>query len=331
MISSINFSLFWSQLFWVILGTLIVVFFWFFDLRGIIKNRELLVFFYFFSLALLVAALFSSPIRGIKGWIHFGLFNFQPAELVKISLLLLFAYFFAKRYTGLAHLKNILIPFFIFFLPALLILKQPDLGSTIVLFGMWLGFLLISGLRFKHLLVGSFILIAGFILAWSYFLAPYQKERIAGVFYPERDPLGINYNVIQSKIAIGSGGFFGKGFGQGTQIQLGFLPEAQTDFILAGAIEEWGLLGGLLLILSFAFLIYEIIGISVYFASDNFDRFVCLGAVIIFSIHFILNAGSALGLTPVIGLPFPFVSYGGSNLLTSFIMVAIINSIALRS
>lgn len=295
------------------------------------KNRELIVFFYFFTILLLVIALFSSPVRGIKGWIHLGIFNFQPAELTKISLLLLFAYFFAKRYTGLAIFKNIFTPFVIFLIPAVLILKQPDLGSVIVLFGMWLCFLLVSGLPIRHLLVGSLILIAGFLLAWFNFFADYQKERIIGVFYPERDPLGINYNVIQSKIAIGSGGFFGKGFRQGTEIQLGFLPEAQTDFILSSAVEEWGLFGSILLFSFFALLVYEIISVGIHLSSDNFDRFVCLGAVIIFGIHFVLNVGSALGLTPVIGLPFPFVSYGGSNLLTSFIMIAIINSIVLRS
>jgi len=330
-ISSINFRLFLNQLSWVFLGSFIIFFFCFFDLRGILRNRGFIISFYIFSLILLAIALFSPPIRGIRGWIPLGFFNFQPAELSKIAILLFYAYFFAKRHSHIALLKNIAVPFFIFLIPALLILKQPDLGSVLVLFGAWIGFLLLSGIKPKHLFIGIIILSSVFYSAWFYLFADYQKDRILGVFYPDRDPLGVNYNVIQSKIAIGSGGFLGKGFNQGTQVQLGFLPEAQTDFIFASLVEEWGLLGGLIAIGSIFFICLQIINISLHFSSNNFDRFLCLGSVIIFIIHFFINIGSALGISPVIGIPLSFLSYGGSNLLISFVMIAIINSIALRS
>ena len=164
---------------------------------------------------------------------------------------------------------------------------------------------------------------------WYSVLQPYQKERIGGFFFPERDPLGINYNVIQSKIAIGSAGWFGKGFGQGSQAQLGFLPEAETDFIFSATTEEWGLLMGMALTLVFVLIIFRIIKTG-FGADNNFSRFICLGVVALLSIQFIFNIGSNLGLTPVVGVTFPFVSYGGSSLLTNFIMLGIIQSIYLR-
>ena len=157
-----------------------------------------------------------------------------------------------------------------------------------------------------------------------------SKRKNFGFSFSDRDPLGVNYNVIQSKIAIGSAGFFGKGFGQGTQSQLGFLPEAQTDFIFAAFIEEWGLFLGFLLVVIFAFLILRIVKIGLN-AENNFSRFICLGTVILFIAQFIFNVGSNLGLTPVVGVTFPFLSYGGSSLLTNLILVGIIQSIFVRN
>jgi len=323
---------FWLQFSWIVLGTLVIVAFWRFDLRSIINDRLFIVLFYLFSLLLLLIAFFLfSPIRNVRGWISLGFFNFQPVELSKLSLILFFAYFFAKRHIGIARISNIIIPFLIFLIPATVVLKQPDLGSVLVMFGIWIGFLLTSGLRLKHLFFGSAILIFGFCLAWFSFLANYQKERIIGIFYPESDPLGVNYNVIQSKIAIGSSGFFGKGFKQGSQVQLGFLPEPHNDFIFAALSEEWGLIGGFSVITAFFLLCVEIIYVGRRLALNNFDRFFCLGSALVLIIHFFINTGSATGFSPVIGLPFPFLSYGGSNLLTNFSIVAIVNAIALRS
>ncbi|OGZ03860.1 MAG: hypothetical protein A2430_00895 [Candidatus Liptonbacteria bacterium RIFOXYC1_FULL_36_8] len=331
-LAGINMRYFWLQFSWIILGTLVIIAFWRFDLRSIINDRLFIVLFYFLSLLLLLIAFFLfSPIRSVRGWISLGFFNFQPVELSKLSLILFFAYFFAKKHIGIARISNIIIPFFIFLIPAAVVLKQPDLGSVLVMFGIWIGFLLTSGLRLKHLFFGSAILIFGFCLAWFSFLANYQKERIIGVFYPESDPLGVNYNVIQSKIAIGSSGFFGKGFKQGSQVQLGFLPESHNDFIFAALSEEWGLIGGFSVITTFFLLCVEIIYVGRRLALNNFDRFFCLGSALVLIIHFFINTGSATGFSPVIGLPFPFLSYGGSNLLTNFSIVAIVNAIALRS
>lgn len=147
--------------------------------------------------------------------------------------------------------------------------------------------------------------------------------------FPGRDPLGISYNVIQAKTAIGSGGFLGKGFGQGTQSQLGFLPEKQTDFIFSAIVEEWGLLGGSLVLIIFAYMVFRIIGIG-FKSQNNFGRLVCLGTAILFISQFALNVGSNIGFTPVIGVTFPFLSYGGSSLLIDMVLLGIIQSVFIR-
>jgi rod shape determining protein RodA len=240
------------------------------------------------------------------------------------------AYFFAKRHVGIAYIKNILIPLAYLAVPLVLILKQPDLGSGLILVGLFVGFLFFSGLRPQHLVLGIILAVFFSLWAWGSFLKPYQKERIEALFYPTRDPLGINYNTIQSKIAIGSGGFFGKGFRQGTEVQLKFLPEAQTDFIFAAIMEEWGLLGGIIVLVSFTAILLRLAFIGILMP-DNFGKLVCLGTIIMFLLHFTFNMGSVLGLLPVVGVPFNFLSYGGSNLLVSFLLISIIQSIAIRA
>ena len=170
-----------------------------------------------------------------------------------------------------------------------------------------------------------FAFIAG--ISWQLVLRPYQKDRIVGFLFPEHDPLGINYNVTQSKIAIGSGGWFGKGFGQGTQVQLGFLPEAHTDFIFATFVEEWGALGGLFLIVGLGYVVFRIIKIGMM-SEENFGRFVSIGTAIMILIQSFLNIGFNLGILPVVGIPLPFLSYGGSHLLTTALLIGIIQNIA---
>lgn len=326
-LASISTRLFWFQLSWVIIGSLIIFLLGYFNWRSLLRNRGLIFLGYVISLFLLLVTLFMPASRGVQAWIPIGPFFIQPVEALKITMLLMYAYFFAKRHDRLANPRNLLAPLIILIIPAVIILLQPDTGSLLVLVALWLSFLLESGLPARYLLYGTLAVIISSFFLWGH-LADYQRERIIGVFRPELDPLGINYNVIQSKIAIGSAGFLGKGFKQGTQVQLGFLPESQTDFIIPSFIEEWGLLGGLAVLLSFFYLCREIINIGLNIAKDNFDKFICLGVIIIFSFHFFINIGSVTGLLPVIGLPFPFMSYGGSSLLTSFALVAIINSIA---
>ena len=200
----------------------------------------------------------------------------------------------------------------------------------LVLLGVWIGFLLVSGIRWRHLVVGLGLFLLFTALSWNFLLKDYQKERIIGFLEPAYDPLGINYSVIQSKIAIGSGGLLGKGFRQGTQTQLGFLTEPTTDFIFAALIEEWGLVGGFLALALFLLIVFRIVKIGLG-AENNFSKLLSLGTVILFLLEFSLNVGSNIGFSPVVGVTFPFLSYGGSSLLTKAMLIGIIQSIEARS
>ena len=330
-LSSISPHLFSLQLIWVALGSLLVGIFLFIDWRTILNYRWLIAGFYIFVIGLLVFVYLGGPvIRGARSWLVLGPINFQPVELLKVSLIFLYAQYFSRRHLSIARWKNILTSFLYFALPSILVALQPDLGSVLVLFGIWFGFLLVSGLPIKRISVALAIFsVLGFFM-WQSVLKDYQKERIIGVFYPEKNVLSINYSLLQSKIAIGSAGFFGKGYGQGTETQLGFLTEPATDFIFSALTEEWGWLAGILVIMAFLAIIYRILRVGLI-ARRNFEKFICLGTAMVFGFQFFLNLGSAIGFTPVVGVTFPFLSYGGSNLLTSFFLLAIVNAIAKRS
>jgi rod shape determining protein RodA len=320
-------ALFQKQLIWIGVSTAIIFALLVFDWRPYLNYRGAVFGIYALAVLALIATYFFAPtIRGIRGWIVIGGFQFQVSEIMKLALIIFYADFFSRRHIGIAKISTLTISFLYFAIPGYLIAVQPDFGSALILFAIWFGFLLVSGIKWRHLAIALVIFaIAGGIM-WQTVLEDYQKDRIMGFFFPDRDPLGTNYNVIQSKIAIGSAGIFGKGFGQGSQSQLGFLPEAQTDFIFAAIAEEWGMFGGLVILLAFGYMIYRLIAIGLD-AENNFGRFVCLGAVILFLAQFIFNVGSNLALTPVIGVTFPFLSYGGSSLLTNFILIGIIQSI----
>lgn len=323
-------DLFWKQLLWYVIGFLFIFLIIKFDWRAFINERGAIWGIYLLAVFLLVITYFFAPsIRDAKSWLTVGSFQFQTAEFAKLALIIVLASFFSRKHISIARASNLLTSFAYFIIPAGLIILQPDFGSALVLFCVWFGFLLISGIRWRHLIIAAIIFSILGTVMWQNVLQDYQKERISGVFFPERDVLGINYSVSQSKIAIGSAGFFGKGFRQGTQTQLGFLPEAQTDFIFAAFIEEWGILGGMLIITTFLILVLRIIKIGLE-SDNNFNRFICLGTVALFSAQFILNVGSNLGLTPVIGVTFPFLSYGGSSVLINLILIGIIQSIAVR-
>lgn len=324
-------NLFYYQLLWYFLGFLIIFLAAKINWRWLTAQNWFLFSFYGLTVILLIIVLFASqPIRGTNSWLILGSFRFQPSELAKISLILVYAGFFSRRHLEVSVFKNIAISFFYFILPAVLILLQPDLGMILIFFGIWFGFLIVNGLKWPRLLTGILILFLVLALLWLFFLKPYQKERIFGFFLPQENPLGTNYNVIQSKIALGSAGFFGKGFRQGTQSQLGFLPEAQTDFIFSAFVEEWGLIGGLILLAAFLTLILRIIKIGLE-TNGNYAKFICLGTIIAFGLQFFFNIGSALGLSPVVGITLPFFSYGGSSLLTSALLIGIIQNIAIES
>ncbi len=329
-LASKNTESFIQQSIWLLLGTALLFAFSLIDWRSLMNYRWLIVTIYLVAIGLLVLTYFLAPtIRNTRSWIVVGPVQFQTSELAKLALIIIFAFFFAHRHIGIARVGVLLKSFMYFAIPAALILLQPDLGSTLILFFIWIGFLLVSGIHWRHLLIGFAIFSLLGLWGWNFFLKDYQKERIIAFTNPAYDPLGVNYSTIQAKIAIGSAGFFGKGFGQGTQVQLGFLPAAETDFIFAAFMEEWGLLGGTLVLAAFAFALIRIIIIGVN-CHNNFFKLICLGAVSMFLAQFALNIGSNLGLSPVIGVTFPFLSYGGSSLLTNFMIIGVIQSIVIR-
>lgn len=323
-------DLFWKQVLWIAAGGLLVLFFVKFDWRSFINYKGIILGIYSLSIFFLVLTLVIAPrVRGARSWIPLGPFQFQTSDFAALALIIALASFFRGKHKSIARVSTLIQSFAYFVIPAFLILLQPDMGSMLLLLGIWIGFILISGVKWRHFLILLLLFAIVGAMGWTFVFKDYQKERIVGVFTPSKDVLGINYNVIQSKIAIGSSGIFGKGFKQGTQVQLGFLPEAQTDFIFSAIIEEWGLISGFLLIGAFAFIIFRISRIGLEEGS-NFNKFICLGSAIYFCINFIFNTGSNIGFLPVIGVPYPFLSYGGSHLLTEMILLGMIQSIKTR-
>ena len=290
-----------------------------------------LLFIYAAAVVLLIAVLFfGEKIRGTTGWFVFGGFNFAPVEFAKLAIVILLAKYFSIRHIELYKLRHLVASGVYVALPVLLVLVQPDFGSAIILAAIWLGMVIVSGIRLRQLVI---IILIGALLCgvmWVGFLEDYQKKRVLTFLNPQRDPLGYSYNLRQSIIAIGSGGFWGKGIGKGTQSHLGFLPESNTDFIFATVAEERGFVGVLGLFFLYGFLIYRILKIS-FIAENNFSRLFAVGLVAMFSFQIFINIGMNLGLVPVVGIPLPLLSYGGSAAIMNFLGLGILQSIKVRS
>ena len=326
---SINLSslIFKKQILLCLIG--IVIFIWLSRFNWtILKNFPMpILFLYFVSIFLLfLPIIFHQQIRGTHSWIKLGPFDFQPVEIVKISLILILAKYFSSRHVELYRIKHLFISGSYLVVPLAIVLLQPDLGSAIVLLSIWIGIIILSGIKTKHFIS---IIIIGLILsflAWNNFLKPYQKERIIAFLHPQEKISSQNYNLHQSLIAIGSGGIIGQGILHGPQTQLGFLPEKQSDFAFAAFAEEWGLIGCLALVSTYFYFFYQLIKSSIQM-NNNFSRLYLSGFCIYLLVQSSINFGVNLGLLPVTGISLPFFSAGGSNLLTNFIMLAIAESV----
>ena len=330
-LSAISLHFFAFQIVWIIVGACLITGSFFVDIRAIFNAQWVIWGLYAVALALMVLALLASPvIRNTHSWLVLGPFSLQPVELMKVALILLFANYFSRRHMAIARWKNIFTSFLFFVVPAAISVKLPDLGSAVIFFGIWFGFLLLLGLPWRRVVVAVAVIVLAGGLIWTYVLKDYHRARIIGFLDPNQNALGINYSATQSKIAIGSAGFWGQGYGQGTQTQLGFLSEPSEDFIFAAFIEEWGIAGGIVIVAAFLFLIFQILRIGAL-ADENFERCICLGAAMMLGVQFLLNTGSATGLMPVIGVTFPFFSYGGSSMLANFFILSMVNSIRKRS
>lgn len=293
------------------------------DYRHIERASTPLYFAMLFILGTLL--LIGSTVRGTSGWLSFGVFQVQPVEFAKVVLILFLSSFIRKKTSELGEWTRIIASLFLSALMIFLVLKQPDLGSSLVLMSLWIGMILVAGLRWSHVvtlaLLGSFLVVG----AW-FLLAPYQKDRINTFLHPELDPKGSGYNVLQSMVAVGSGGIFGKGVGHGSQSQLSFLPEKHTDFIYAVVTEELGLVGAWLVLILYGVILYRIRRIA-DLASDNAGYLLSVGALILFLTHIVINIGMNIGVLPVTGLPAPLLSYGGSSLLAFLVILGLLQSV----
>ncbi|MDP3995400.1 MAG: rod shape-determining protein RodA [Patescibacteria group bacterium] len=273
---------------------------------------------------LLLAGLliFGETTRGSRGWITLGSIGFQPSEFAKLAVILFLATTLERLRFDLARFPDVVAALAIVVLPAGLIAAQPDMGSAIILLAIGGGMVLATGLDRKKIGVLVLLSLCAAALAWFAVLAPYQKDRIRTFMDPQSDPLGSGYNVTQSVVAIGSGGLFGRGLGLGTQSQLNFLPEQETDFIFASTAEELGFLGASTILLLYAFLLWRLWRIMACERS-MFSNFLALGVLLMFFSQAVVNIGMNLGLLPVTGVTLPLVSYGGSSLLASFAGIGI--------
>ena len=283
-------------------------------------------FFYTVVLLLLLAVdLYGVAASGSKRWINLFFINLQPSELMKVALIIFLSrYYYKVPLENVTSIKYIFTPIFAVFVPALLVASQPDLGTSVLIVAGGIAVIWLTGFRLKYFMYSFFIFVCLIPVGIS-FLKPYQKSRILTFLNPERDPLGAGYQIIQSKIAVGSGGIFGKGYLKGSQSYLDYLPEKHTDFIFTLFSEEFGFLGSLLLLIIYAIIIYRIISIGMN-CKNNFGKLYCFGFGSAFFVYVAVNMLMVLGLLPIVGAPLPIMSYGGSSMLSIMIGLGIVMS-----
>lgn len=328
-------GIFFDQLIWALLGLLVMFLLSRFDCRRLFSVAYI---FYILNVVLLITVLIiGRNILGARRWIEVGNINFQPSELMKLAVIIVLARYLSRRNnSSVSNIQSLLrslghefiVPLFLVAFPMLFIFKQPDLGTALLLLGVFIILVFASGVKSRFIL--SFLSLGLVVepFAW-HILKPYQKERLMVFLNPSVDPLGAGYTIIQSKIAVGSGRLFGKGWFGGTQNQLNFLPERHTDFIFSVIGEEWGFLGAAFLIFCFFILIDSGLKIAQH-SHDRFGFLMAVGISGIFALQTIVNIGMVLGLFPVVGLTLPFVSYGRSSFMVSAIMLGILLSLNRR-
>ncbi len=289
-----------------------------------LRRTNIIITFYAFSVGLLVMLFgVASVVKGAKSWFNFGFLSFEPAEFAKLALILLLAKYFSRRHVEIANFKHIVVSGIYAFIVFALVLIHPDFGSAIIIFFIWFGMTLVSGISKKHLLAVILIGAVSFSGLWLFAFKDYQKNRIKNFINPLADIHNTGYNAYQSTIAVGSGELIGKGVGYGTQSKLKFLPEYETDFIFAAFAEEWGLVGIIVLFFLFVMIVWRIL-INAYSGNTNFEILFGIGIAILIISHFTVNVGMNIGLLPVTGVTLPFMSYGGSHLLIEFIGLGVL-------
>lgn len=316
-------AFFEKQLVWIAISLAFFFFGSFIDWRFL--RRSDILFTLFIVGALLLLFLFGAGkiVKGAQSWFDFGIISFQPVELSKLVLILLLAKYFSRRHIEIGHLRHMFVSGAYAFTIFVLVLLQPDFGGAIVIFCIWFGMVLVSGISKKHLLAVLAAALLAAVFLWSFVFAGYQKQRFISFLHPLTDIRGVGYNAYQSTIAVGSGELLGKGVGFGSQSRLRFLPEYETDFIFAAFAEEWGFLGVVVLFLLYGILLWRIL-LNALRGSTNFEVLFGLGLAIFIMSQFFIHVGMNIGLLPVTGITLPFMSYGGSNLAIFFLGLGIL-------
>lgn len=314
------------QVLWFVLGLIVMIVVISFDYRILGKFAKVI---YAGNILMLLSVFFiGKRVMGAQRWINLGAFGIQPSELAKIAIIITLAKHLEAKKGKLENIKD-LIPIFIHIgVPMLLIMKQPDLGTSLVFIAILFGMLFIAGIGYQVLFGMLAVGVLSIPVLWN-FLKDYQKKRILVFLNPNMDPLGSGYHVIQSMIAIGSGRLMGKGIFKGTQNQLDFLPEQHTDFIFSVLGEELGFIGGFVLLFLFFLLIMRGLHLASQ-SKDVFGMLIIIGVISMFTFHVLVNIGMTMGIMPVTGLPLPFMSYGGSSMLTNMIAVGLVLNVGMR-
>ncbi len=316
-------GLFFKQIIWFLLSIVALFGASMVDWRFLRRTGSIVILFTISCLVLLFLFIAGSMFKGAQSWFDFGAFAFQPVDFAKLVLVILLAKYFSRRHIEIANVRHILISGFYTFLIFILVFLQPDFGSAIIIFLIWLAMVLVSGISKKHLLVVFLSGILAFGGLWFFVFKDYQKARIVSFINPLTDIRGSGYNAYQSMIAVGSGEIWGKGVGLGSQSKLKFLPEYETDFIFAAFSEEWGFVGVIIIFSLYGVVFGRVIDIAKKGAT-NFETLYGLGLASIFLFHSVIHVGMNIGLLPVTGITMPFMSYGGSHMLAEFLGVGIL-------
>ena len=293
------------------------------DVRMLKQTRIIMWLFGFFSFLLVALFLVGHISKGAQSWFAVGGVSFEPSDMMKLVVIILLAKYFSRRHVEIRHMKHVAISFMYAFIPFVLVFLQPDFGSAIIILIIWFGVALVSGLSRRHVITLALIGVVAFAGLWFFAFKPYQKDRIRTFVQPMADIHGSGYNVLQSTIAVGSGQIVGRGVGYGTQSRLKFLPEYQTDFIFAAFAEEWGFIGSLFLLACYAILFWRLF-VNAYVGATNFETLFIFGFIFYLLSHIVINMGMNMGIMPVTGITLPFMSYGGSHLLTEWAGIGII-------
>ena len=313
------------QSFAVVLGLVLMILISRFDYE---QFKNLVKPIYIFALFILVIVLFFGVTGewGARSWIRFGSIGIQPAEFAKVCFILTFSYHLSKVQDKIN--KPLIILGLLVHMGVLvgLIMLEPDLGSALVFLFIFVCLMFTAKLSWKYIVPITALAIASLPFIYKYALSEYQQKRIQVFFNPDLDPLNRGYNVIQSKIAVGSGQLWGKGFLQGTQNQMGYLPTKNTDFIFSVVSEEWGFIGAVILVIALFTLIYRCLKIAQK-ADNSYGRYICVGVAAMFLFHVFENVGMCIGLMPVTGIPLPLISYGGTSVVTNMIAIGLVLSV----